>query len=570
MPPRPYSMKQDSYWRVEEWEFLEGAVLDREVQEFITKKEYNHARALLSTQFRAKFTGPSGPEKDDVFKRRVRWTKKDRKGLITRRRAETEEEWEARMVDLNNRLAQWLKNWRSKGRRGQITRWSPPAIGGPKLRKLRSETAFDVYCKSDEAPKGSDFVTTDGRRCDLTALNAARASAWETLSAEEQASYVGTAQETFEGAEDPEGSTAEEPADEAGKCRVATAEAIVSYVDEFLQVMHNDVRWGGLVILGGPDHKGEACIHSQTAGTNRHGQTFLDALLQVVGWTPLDFDTVFSLWLEQSRQGPQDEEDRTFAEAARRAMEHSRAQAAATAGFSSSNNIHGPRALTGAALAQPVDQASDAAAVVEALNKLTLAIQPRSTPVAESPDAPQLPIDKTIVSAVDSSLPYPDRPVPDGTVMAPGCVLGTAPPELSRGTAYVHNDGQILEALLANPGEIMDSYEPSYLFPNSTFPEDAMDWQPALELGPQDGEMLTLDAELGAAPTEEGTTNADSRNVNKRSRKPRHRKEAEPSGVAMPGVRGVLVVERVLRPRTSRNREDTMDGTIPITARATN
>ena len=43
--------------------------------------------------------------------------------------------------------------------------------------------------------------------------------------------------------------------------------------------------------------------YRQTAGTNRNGQTFLDALLQVIGWTPLDFDTVFSLWLEQCRQG---------------------------------------------------------------------------------------------------------------------------------------------------------------------------------------------------------------------------------------------------------------------------
>ena len=40
-------------------------------------------------------------------------------------------------------------------------------------------------------------------------------------------------------------------------------------------------------------------------GTNRNGQSFLDALLPLVGLTQLEFDTVFSLWVEQCRQGRQ-------------------------------------------------------------------------------------------------------------------------------------------------------------------------------------------------------------------------------------------------------------------------
>ena len=95
-------MKQGSYWRVDEWEFLERTVNDPEVQLFVAKGEHNHARAVLTTLFRAKFTGPSGAESEDAFKKRFRWTKKARKGVVVRRRAETPEEWHTRMASLND------------------------------------------------------------------------------------------------------------------------------------------------------------------------------------------------------------------------------------------------------------------------------------------------------------------------------------------------------------------------------------------------------------------------------------------------------------------------------------
>ena len=52
------------------------------------------------------------------------------------------------------------------------------------------------------------------------------------------------------------------------------------------------------------------------------------------------------------------------------------------------------------------------------------------------------------------------------------------------------------------------------------------------------------------------TSDGSTLTASRRSR----RKAAEPSGVPMPGIRGLPVVERVLRPRNTRNREDTMDG----------
>lgn len=103
MPSRAYSMKQGSYWRAEEWNFLEAqATNDPEFREFIAKKDFSHARAVLSRLFRAKFTGPSGAENEEDFKKRLRWTKRVRKGLVVRRRAETPGEWETRMASLND------------------------------------------------------------------------------------------------------------------------------------------------------------------------------------------------------------------------------------------------------------------------------------------------------------------------------------------------------------------------------------------------------------------------------------------------------------------------------------
>ena len=117
------------------------------------------------------------------------------------------------------RLVQWLKNWRGRARRGEVTRWNPPAIGVPKKRKPRSPRAFDVFCQSDDAPKGSDFLQADGRRCDLSALNAARAAAWHALSAEEQDVYVTATQETFEG--ESALSATQEPVDDSRQGAVA-------------------------------------------------------------------------------------------------------------------------------------------------------------------------------------------------------------------------------------------------------------------------------------------------------------------------------------------------------------
>ena len=64
------------------------------------------------------------------------------------------------------------------------------------MRKPPTVTAYDAYCKSDQAPKGTDYVTTEGRpRCDITALQDARKAAWAQLSDEEKQHYLDVAKD---------------------------------------------------------------------------------------------------------------------------------------------------------------------------------------------------------------------------------------------------------------------------------------------------------------------------------------------------------------------------------------
>ena len=50
-------------------------------------------------------------------------------------------------------------------------------------------TAFKAFCKSPDAPQGGEYLTADGRRCDVQALQAARKAEWEKLSIDERELY---------------------------------------------------------------------------------------------------------------------------------------------------------------------------------------------------------------------------------------------------------------------------------------------------------------------------------------------------------------------------------------------
>ncbi|KAI1782666.1 hypothetical protein LXA43DRAFT_869006, partial [Ganoderma leucocontextum] len=314
---RAYAQRQDSYWFRAEWEYLDQAVCDSDVQELLAKKDYDKARGLLVARFRLKFDGPVEGETDANFKKRLRGTAKARRDSVSRRTTETREEWTARMGRLPNEIQMWLKGWLSWNKRQAGKRWVPPPISAPPKRKTRATTAFDVYCKSDAAPQGDAYVTADGRaRCDINALQAARKAGWNDLSEDDKERLKNMSWSLSRK------SCTLPHVSQTHACPPRShAEDIAAHVDGFVTTLHDSVSWGGFAVFGGPDETGEARIHVTGAGTNRHGQTFFDAFLQTLGWTQLEFETVFALWVEQCREGPQEPESSTFAHQARRAVE---------------------------------------------------------------------------------------------------------------------------------------------------------------------------------------------------------------------------------------------------------
>ena len=99
---REYAMRQDSYFRPDEWKFLEREGRDVDVQALVAKGEHAQARSLLSARFKARFTEPSPGETEEAYRKRRRGASKDRKANISRIGAETREQWEARMATLND------------------------------------------------------------------------------------------------------------------------------------------------------------------------------------------------------------------------------------------------------------------------------------------------------------------------------------------------------------------------------------------------------------------------------------------------------------------------------------
>ena len=82
-----------------------------------------------------------------------------------------------------------MKNWKTKVKREQSRKWVPPAPPGPPKRKPRATTAFEAFCKSPDAPQGGEYLTADGRRCDVQALQAACKAEWAKLSIDEREQY---------------------------------------------------------------------------------------------------------------------------------------------------------------------------------------------------------------------------------------------------------------------------------------------------------------------------------------------------------------------------------------------
>lgn len=97
---RGYAQRQDSYWFPEEWNFLDGAVKQPDVQDLLTSGDNEKARGVLVEHFCKKFMGPVEGESDADFKKRLCGTSKSRKDDVYQRTMETQEAWTHRMQTL--------------------------------------------------------------------------------------------------------------------------------------------------------------------------------------------------------------------------------------------------------------------------------------------------------------------------------------------------------------------------------------------------------------------------------------------------------------------------------------
>ncbi|KAI1795369.1 hypothetical protein LXA43DRAFT_1091018 [Ganoderma leucocontextum] len=572
---RQYALHQDSYWFTAEWNYLDEAVKDADVQEFLAKHDHDKARGLLVALFRNKFTEPVDGETDAEFKKRLRGTSKARQSVVSRRTTETREQWEARMVTLPNAIQEWLKNWRTRNKRQGGKKWSPPSMPAPLKCKPHVTAPFEAFCKSDEAPKGGDYVTEDGRRrCDIQALQAARLVAWNKLLEEEQQCYREAAKDALSEIGYGRPGEDDEGADEGNAHAVAHAEDIAAHVDQFVKVLHDST----------------------------------------VGWTQLEFETVFALWVEQCRKGPEVPEANTFALTARRAVEYARAnretllapgRPATTRGAppSAAGVLMCSRAI-GGWLEDPARvtrfpimnyDTMDAAgqvdhAIVNGLAALKMGRSQPANPDGEpsltstTPDGMLTTVTNpvsadtatedgaTTHSSSDGTPPPGDDLPPaandaeeivfpqDGSNYAPNCPfdccqldLGQAP---SGDGAEEPASPRALDCFAHEPtGSLSSSVEMTIHGEPRAVDIGTIARGPA-ESAPAPQDALSQD-DVAASADEGGNTN-----------RKRLRKVSQLSGVPMPGIRGMAVIEREARARTSRKsrRELTQDGTLPLTA----
>ena len=111
-----------------------------------------------------------------------------------------------------------------------------PRIPEIKKSKPDTQTPFELFCKSDDAPQGIDYMAADGSRCDVAALQAARLAAWRALETEAQEAYGAMAVAISPPSTPPESVSGEESTEspEAGDMEVDSKPVLFAYVSPSL------------------------------------------------------------------------------------------------------------------------------------------------------------------------------------------------------------------------------------------------------------------------------------------------------------------------------------------------
>ncbi|EIW53626.1 uncharacterized protein TRAVEDRAFT_52745 [Trametes versicolor FP-101664 SS1] len=301
--------------------WLQQHLSDADVQSILqeprTTAPNKRAAGLLTEKFRAHFTAPSTGETQAAWLKRYNNASRERRNDLVRHVPEDILAFSARMQMLPKNIYNWLRENRYTGERLRGHDGRRRSLTLPRPRKSRTKTGLDVFQVSPDAPQ-IEVLDLGGRpRAAIGQLRAACAHAWKILPPEEQDIYNAVAQEKNE-------ELAAEREESVPINGGFTSLEISNAVDDSMDMIHN-VRWGGLICVGGPDETGEPSVYMTSRGVNRQGLTFLQALCQTAGWTEQEFYLVLSLWVEQSRSADQDVEAVDFGRHTQRVMEERRA-----------------------------------------------------------------------------------------------------------------------------------------------------------------------------------------------------------------------------------------------------
>ncbi|KAI0362832.1 hypothetical protein BV20DRAFT_984199, partial [Pilatotrama ljubarskyi] len=196
----------------------------------------------------------------------------------------------------------------------------------PKPRKERARSGFEMFQKA--APR----EPSEGR-FPLAQFRKACEEAWAKLAPDEQADYNDKARRFNE---ELEHAAARGTTPSAGSPAGLPAEAVATWLDRTFDALHEHLQWGGLFVVGGADCDGEPVYYIDGRGTNRHGQTFLDAFCALIHWTREEFERIVALWIEQCRVEPEStSEDAAFASKARNILSTMRAGVNVSCGHTS-------------------------------------------------------------------------------------------------------------------------------------------------------------------------------------------------------------------------------------------
>ncbi|OJT08179.1 hypothetical protein TRAPUB_11841, partial [Trametes pubescens] len=296
-----YVLKQNSFWTVEENQWLHEQLQDSEVRALVKlvggQHDYGDAANEICTRFKVRFPNPRRGESAQEF-----WFRKKKhrgKYELSRWAPDTEDEYKQRVEKLKPHIRSWLsqhytvRRVSKKGKVGALT--VPPGSSGDaqppratlqphREKNTRRKSALDMYQMSEDCPGRGD--TNIGQWRHKNCLD------WIDLSDEDRRRFTSEADEynaAWRAARELEA-----PADDSPP--VYDIDSMSGLVDDTIRVVHDTKYWGGLFIVAAPAGEADSDIYWSCTGTNRYGVSLLDTLCAVSNMTKNEFLLAIQMW----------------------------------------------------------------------------------------------------------------------------------------------------------------------------------------------------------------------------------------------------------------------------------